>query len=259
MKKNNTKIIFLTTIFLGIFGLASSSRALTLPWSCGFEGGSLSSCGLSSENSSNTDFTSSSASHTGTYGYRVTVNSGDNNSLGGFYADSLASPTNPSDVYVRWYMRVPSSISFANFYKLIYFHTSNYTCLDFSEGNLVLETANFNASINWGIGDIMAGCTHGGYASCYGDSQWHEYELHIKNNGFFEMWTDGVYRGSATNSQPDTDLNGLLEFMVNGHGVVGSGGVDWDDMAISTTGPIGPLGGSSDTTPPAAPSGLSVS
>ena len=231
------------------------AHAFSLPWSCDFEGGSLSSCGLSSENSNSTDFTSSSAAHNGTYGYRVTVNAGDNAGLGGFYG-AIDSPATTTDVYVRWYMRYNAGFTWNPLFyqKLVYFNQMSnqpiYIQCSFSGANFQAETGTGQIYIPYGWGDIMK-CP-GGHSdtTCASDGQWHEYEIHVGLNNVFELWTDGVYRGKGTwsGSAPvgwssDTSLSGIIQFNVNQAYPSGTGYVDWDDMAISTTGPIGPLTG----------------
>ncbi|MCJ7817138.1 MAG: hypothetical protein MUP55_04745, partial [Candidatus Aenigmarchaeota archaeon] len=94
------------------------------------------------------------------------------------------------------------------------------------------------------------------------DGQWHYFEYHFKTdtnraNGIWQLWIDGVLKVDRS----DVDYIGSLF----GHVVVGSnhtpalnGGcayVDYDDITISTTGPIGPVPTGPDTTPPTRSNG----
>ncbi len=82
-----------------------------------------------------------------------------------------------------------------------------------------------------------------------GDGQWHYYEIHFKmdtnsTNGIFEAWVDG----SLAVSRTDLDLGseaGFSSVTIGSNQHDPSNGtcvpVDFDDIAISTTGYIGPI------------------
>jgi len=92
------------------------------------------------------------------------------------------------------------------------------------------------------------------------DGSWHYLEIHIKmdtngSNGIAEMWLDGVQKIKATNMNYGTGGTGgwywgqmfvNQEYPNNG----GCAYVDIDDMAISTTGYIGPVSGTATPSPP---------
>jgi len=101
-----------------------------------------------------------------------------------------------------------------------------------------------------------------------GDGLWHLYEIHLKMdtngaNGIAEAWVDGVKRidHSAANfggAQGAPGWSGL-EIASNARNPLNGRcmAVDYDDVAIATTGPIGSIG-PGDTTSPAAPTNLTV-
>ena len=88
-----------------------------------------------------------------------------------------------------------------------------------------------------------------------GDGQWHAYEYHVKQNGAnstIEIWVDGVqYLNETAADLGSTGWQTLL-LGSNQNLVTGCSPdcyTDYDDIAISTTGYIGPIG----TPGPAAP------
>ncbi|MEK7657929.1 MAG: fibronectin type III domain-containing protein [Patescibacteria group bacterium] len=97
------------------------------------------------------------------------------------------------------------------------------------------------------------------------DGQWHMYEVHLKtdtngSNGIAEMWIDGVKRLSYSNAYfGSAGFDGILigsnsRDPLNGRCMA----VDYDDIAISNTGPIGPITGGGDAQAPSVPIGLSA-
>jgi hypothetical protein len=84
------------------------------------------------------------------------------------------------------------------------------------------------------------------------DGQWHLFEIHLKmdtngRNGVVEWWVDGVRRLYRTDVNFNYKYRAGWSYMVIGSngGRVANGGpsayyVDYDDIVISTTGPIGP-------------------
>ncbi len=223
------------------------AHAFSVPWQCDFETGSLSACGLNAmwpQGGCNgmTSQVSAGGAHTGSYGVRVNECPGDNVGDGGFYGSIDSSPT---ELWVRWYMRYPAGFAWSNmqYQKLIYFHqsASNYTYAGIFGDTFAMELPSSRASIGYGWNSIMGGNS--------GDGLWHCYEIHVSIGGIFEFWLDGTKRGSVSGvNYGMSNFGGLLEFATNQAFPSTAGYVDWDDMAISTTGYIGPLGGGSPST-----------
>lgn len=88
------------------------------------------------------------------------------------------------------------------------------------------------------------------------DGNWHYLEVHLKygTNGHEDAWFDGV---KVVNQDLNTTNSyggwSHIEFMTNAAYPGGTYEVDIDDIAISNTGYIGPLGGSVGTTVPILP------
>ena len=120
-----------------------------------------------------------------------------------------------------------------------------------------------------GVPTYFVPCTSSCATHKSSDGQWHSYEIHLKLNtpgqtdGISEFWIDGVKK--LTN----TDVNFIrttgwtfvvigsnAQYPYNGRDMY----VDYDDIAVSTTGYIGPIASGivTDTTPPSAPMGLVV-
>ena len=100
-------------------------------------------------------------------------------------------------------------------------------------------TVNFDSAIGTGWDAIMGGPL--------ADGKWHLYEFHAKagiTNGIGELWVDGVKIISATNVNWNT-TTGWSDIRLPENGSYFTGGVDYfqdiDEVAISTTGYIGPI------------------
>ena len=203
--------------------------------------------------------------------------------------------TTPVDeVWVRWYMRIPAGMSHTGYHKIIYFWSGtnpapdgiedNNICLDFGRdinGIDISQVAGTGLQVWNSANDLTS------FWGVPSDGSWHSIEVHIKGetvtslpfNGVLDLWIDGVNQLHVTNADHFLYSYGdhILGFRL-GHNISHEDGVaeylrewafDFDDIAIQSTTPaktdgqgrpmIGPLGwGSSDTTPPAAPSGLNV-
>ena len=94
------------------------------------------------------------------------------------------------------------------------------------------------------------------------DGQWHLWEFHVKytngSNGILELWIDQKKAIDVNNA--NLAAAPLTNVLIGSNGFTPSNGrcmyIDYDDIAISNTGPIGPL--PTDTLAPAAPSNLTV-
>ena len=99
-------------------------------------------------------------------------------------------------------------------------------------------------------GAVVANFRSGGWNDIFpsgvSDGNWHCFEYYFRtgSNGAFSYWVDDVLKGSSTGISVPS-ITGGLSFRVNNSGF--SNGTcmyeDMDDIAISTTGRIGPLGG----------------
>jgi hypothetical protein len=94
------------------------------------------------------------------------------------------------------------------------------------------------------------------------DGSWHCYEVHFKTNtttspynGVYQFWFDGVLKANFTNVDYMKDtINWML--IGSNQSSPANGGcryLDFDDIAISNTGYIGPLGNR-----PKPPTGLKI-
>jgi len=202
-------------------------------------------------------------------GQRHWIGDGTNNTSG-----DISIPLNPSrnEIWLRFYMRYELGLAWnggaLHYNKIIYIDstTNPRLILGYDGGDSVrvycYGTSWYIYSANGtGFKHIMGGDT--------GDGLWHLYEWHIKmdtngSNGVTEVWIDGVRIINATNANFGGSLGYTLRNIEMGNNAdYGASGrcmaVDFDDVAISTTGYIGPLFIQPDTTPPAAPSGVTVS
>ena len=173
------------------------------------------------------------------------------------------------ELYIRWYMRYQLGYTWANvepiFDKVFFIRDATGNKNSIPEFHGTLNNWNMFSQVDSNH-DIPAPSgwtfTQGGTT---GDGQFHCYEVHIKedtngSNGIGEFWFEGVLKGSITNINYGT-APGWTEMEIGSNqGTVANGGVnfavDFDDIAIRTTGPIGCLG--ADVTPPSAPTNLQI-
>lgn len=200
---------------------------------------------------------------TGPKGFRHYRGNGQNSNGGGIKVDL---PTKVKEVWVRWYMRYQAGFQWSsmNYTKDLYFNVS---------GAFPIFTMGFHGTDGFGIAQVNPGSQNlvgsPGWQSTMGgpsaDGRWHFYEVHLKvdtngANGVGESWVDGQL------SRRDTNLNlgaGGVEFFVVGSNQCCVANTvdmytDYDDIAISTTGYIGPIGGSASGGP-TVPTNLRIS
>lgn len=155
-----------------------------------------------------------------------------------------------SSIWVRWYEKYGSGFSFStlNYHK-------DVRVMDTNLGSfMIAEPTGSTYRVGWYDGATGANNAINGSGvgwSKIGDGNWHLYELHVTQSGTIQMWIDEqkIIDGS-TGRTFSAGWNGVL--FGDNFSTVSSNcvPVDWDDMAISNTGYIGPMGGGTTPTPP---------
>jgi hypothetical protein len=278
-----------TFLFYLLFSISliyteTSSAGISLPWSTTFNcneweyGDSLNCDGIQPYGSWTCNGTpeqiTSSANYSGGgggRGQRHWKGDGSNENSGGL---AVTFNSAQSEFWIRWYMRYQSgfSWSYLNYDKILYIHTgatSTDAIVEFAYGNsfsVYAQNGNGHNYMDTGWNTIMGGSTS--------DGKWHCYEIHLKmdtngSNGVAELWVDGNKSGSKSNIDFGTN-NGWEWFLIGSNQSSPNNGgcryVDFDDIAISNTGYIGPItggdGGGDDeeeeNSPPSAPQGLQL-
>jgi hypothetical protein len=197
-------------------------------------------------------------------GMRHWRGAGTNNQGGGV---TISFPPS-SQLWVRWYARYSAGFSWRNgspqYTKDLYFHAGEAGAMiaGFSNGSFYVHSTagsqNLTSSRTWSA-------INGGSV---GDGKFHAYEIYIKldsngSNGAVKMWVDGQLVGDR--SGLDLGTRGPFSSFALGENqnevTNGEHYTDFDDVAISHTGYIGPIGGGA-TTPtlpvPAAPTSLRI-
>jgi hypothetical protein len=206
------------------------------------------------------------ANHTGTRGLRIFYGpSGANGAESMFPMVKFSTPQ--KEYWMRWYMRYDPIWTWAdnpNFdgyeldirHKWIYTYTSGMVVNIAVEMNAdTTEFINFNTNVN----DQITASGHG-WNYLYPQSNWHYYEVHMKMdtnsaNGQYDLWIDGILVGNKTNADISGGnvviRNGWQYIMFSNTGYkAGTYYLDIDDIAISTTGYIGPINSSSNSKDP---------
>lgn len=166
-------------------------------------------------------------------------------------------PTNQA--WLRFYMRYSAGFQFnggaPHYTKDIYWNVGepNYIVFGFGDGFLythasAMQFPNVHSSETWS--DINRGSA--------GDGQWHAYEQYINvSTGQLRIWRDGKLVLDRTG----VNFGGapLRRFVLseNQNEVLGNHYTDYDDVAVSTTGYIGPLG-TATAAPPLPPQNLRI-
>ncbi len=201
----------------------------------------------------------------GSSGLRHFIGSGNVNNSG---STAIYFNTPQRELWVRWYIRFEKGWTWSGLkeFKMLYFYTDGslapYFNFPWGDNNVRLYTQ--------GGGGTDESCTNCGWQTLYGgtasDGSWHAFEVHLKLNnpgttdGIFEFWIDGVRKIGNTNVNYTGAGNptGFVRFELGDNGsnfwpTPGCHPVDYDDVAISNTGYIGPL---SDAARPSAPTSL---
>jgi len=199
--------------------------------------------------------------------------SGNTNGSGGL----RFSVSEVQEIYVRWYVRWQAGLKLGGntqpivrAHKMIYFAGGGCGsgvagCYFDVQGNFfgfILAGTPYHAGTGWD------GMFRGG-SNAPSDGRWILMEVHLKNstgglsNGIAQWWVDGVLQLNFTN----VDMKGSTGFsdfhLPENHQFTTVSGAccdmfeDFDDVAIRTAGPIGPLG-STPPPPPAAPRNVRI-
>jgi hypothetical protein len=276
-------VIFLLILFFGLFGLAKNSQAdVTLPWSTTYNCAEWKTTDGADTHCDNMVKYGDVTCNPGSYEEQITSIANNPNGGGGggqrhWEGDGtnvlsggtrIDFATAQPEVWIRWYLRFPLGFSWNSNQpedqKMLYFRTDTgtapYVGIYYQKCRVVAGGVNYASADGTGWSSIMGGST--------GDGLWHYYEVHMKVdtngiNGIAEMWVDGVLKLSYANVDYNTPAVGFTWFTIGNNQKIPTNGqcvpVDYDDVAVNNTGYIGPIGATPDVTPPAAPSGLSVS
>jgi len=187
-------------------------------------------------------------------GFRHYRGNGQNSDGGGL---QITLPTSVREMWVRFYMRY--SLGFAwsggapSYTKENYWGACGSGCVVFGIQGNHSWGVNYNGATNY-PSSLSWSASQGGST---GDGKWHAYEYHLKQNGTagtIEVWVDGVRYLNTTTANLGSTPWQSFKLGENQADVTGCSPIcytDYDDIAISTTGYIGPIGGApSGTIPP---------
>ena len=165
-----------------------------------------------------------------------------------------------SEIWIRWYMKYQFGFQWSplNYDKILYIHTdggcSPIVEMYSDDGFSVYSQSGSNQHYkcdNCGWTSIMGGATS--------DGQWHYYEVHLKmdtngSDGICQIWIDGDLKIDRSDAGWGTSAGFNYVGIGSNQRTPNNGkcmAVDFDDIAISNSGYIGPIsGGGGDTTPP---------
>lgn len=190
-------------------------------------------------------------------GQRHWVGDGSNKNTGGL-GISFSSPE--PEIWFRWYMRYELGFAWSPYLgydKILYVHGAGSEMITgfYGPDKLSIYGQHTGDDKHYRCYDCGWETIMGGPTS---DGQWHLYEIHLKmdtngSNGVAEWWVDSVLQLSHANCNFGT-VTGINWIGIGSN--QGSPGnnrtmaVDFDDIAISNTGYIGPLNATDDTTSP---------
>lgn len=189
-------------------------------------------------------------------GFRHWRGDGTNNLSGGL---QISLPAPVTEMWVRFYMRF--SLGFAwsgggpQYTKDHYWGACGSGCIIFG-----IQGGGWGINFNGGTNYPSSRTWSASQGGSTGDGQWHVYEYHVKQNGsagIIEVWVDGVRYLNVTNANLGSTPWRDFALGENQNQVTGCSPncyTDYDDIAISTVGRIGPIG----TILPPAPRNLRV-
>jgi len=203
-------------------------------------------CGAGEE-----DTITTAANHSagdGGRGFRHLEGDGVNDNGSGLFADFDA---DHPEIYVRWYMRYQSGFAWTGGQpdddKWLYFRAPGtdakaYCGWIFDRVRIVVDGTPFRSATGNGWATTMGGATS--------DGLWHLYEVHLKwdtdgTDGIGQIWIDETLRLNVSNINYGSDSTGVSAMIIGSNQKDPNNGqceaVDFDDMAMAVTGPIGPL------------------
>jgi hypothetical protein len=269
-----TGILFLLIIFFSFFCVIKSSEAaVDLPWSTTFDcdewdmvidgydpdcdGIAIGGTGIFSGFGSRIMPEANMADGLGGSGWRQLIGDGTNQQTAPFYVTFSGA----DELWIRWYLRYQEGFiwggvtaPYPHYHKLLY--------IDVRTGQYIIpesEGSGFRIGYYDGTstGAVYSAADEGW--PVLGDGEWHCLEAHVTKTGTYQMWIDESLIINETNvtTMPNDFTNAEFGTNQNEPDNDDSYYVDWDDVAISTTGYIGPIE-SLDTTPPSYPTGLNV-
>ncbi|HEY3278590.1 MAG TPA: hypothetical protein VGJ94_18375 [Syntrophorhabdaceae bacterium] len=191
-------------------------------------------------------------------GIRQLVGPGDNVGTTGFDINFGSEPS----VWIRWYQRYQTGFTWSTLD-----HHKDLYLVDYTNGKtnqgIIPEPYYDTYRVFYASGSttnavLSSDPAHSGW-SYIGDGNWHLYELHVTKAGLIQMWIDERQIINANTGTTFPYNWGLVLFGSNSATPSSTcKAVDYDDLAISNTGYIGPAGGGGGSTPPAVPTGLTV-
>ncbi|MEK7657932.1 MAG: fibronectin type III domain-containing protein [Patescibacteria group bacterium] len=286
MNKNNfSRIVFISFIVIAVlFVSRTTNAAVNLPWSTTYNCANWTqsnglynvNCdGLTGGGSWTTadgkeEQITAAANYPaggGGKGQRSWNGDGINNNSGGTH---ISFNSSYSELWIRWYMRYETGYTWnpLNHDKILIVNVNQpgYVVVMFSWADEVAVEVNGNrygSGVGNGWNTVMANGGTDSNGNKTSDGQWHLYELHLikdtnGSNGVAEWWIDGVKRLSR-NDVPYGTFSGWGGILIASNQNSPSNGrsvyIDYDDMVISTSGPIG---GGVDAQAPSVPAGLTA-
>lgn len=197
----------------------------------------------------------------GAKGFRHWRGNGSNNVGGGL---TITLPAPVTEMWVRFYMKFSAGFAWSGgnplYTKDNYWGGCGSGCVIFGIQGSNSWGVNYNGTVNY-PSSLSWAASQGGNT---GDGQWHVYEYHLRQNGSaatIEVWVDGVRYLNRTNANLGSTPWQSFKLGENQSSVTGCNPdcyTDYDDIAISTVGYIGPIGSPNPGPGPAAPRNLRV-
>lgn len=173
-------------------------------------------------------------------GFRIAIGDGVNN----LSATVQFQFSSPNDVYIRWYMRYPLGyVPNLGYHKLAGVIVDGVNKGDWDIFTDHVGFYPIGGDSQWRNGDTGKGFNwvNGGAT---GDGKFHCYELHESSTGVLEFWIDGTKVMTGNTNNLSGNAFDRVMFNINQSSPSNGGCVyiDYDDVAISGTGYIGPIG-----------------